>query len=226
MNDPISGNLWDGILNIIKSPTLSSVSLFVILYTTISTFLYFHQAHIISEVISESESRTAYFSFRDLTVNVLTVTLQLFITEKILRRWGLIFGLILVPIVAGIGFLGLGITQSIYVLFVLQVAYRALNFSVQKPIRETLFTSLRVSEKYRSKNFVDTTIYRGGDAAGGWIFSLLSSFLPLAAISFITVGLATLWGWTGYNAGRTSVRNTRTLKHEKNEKFILEKKCA
>ncbi len=57
-----------------------------------------------------------------------------------------------------------------------------------------LFTVVTAEEKYKSKNFIDTAVYRGGDMASGWAFHGLRGLgLDLAAIAGITVPLAALW---------------------------------
>ncbi|MEQ9302679.1 MAG: hypothetical protein RJQ14_02085, partial [Marinoscillum sp.] len=183
------------------------------------------QANIISEAFTVSEDRTSYFGFRDLLVNSSTLFLQFFITERILRKAGIIFSLILVPVVASFGFLSLGISQSIVVLLIVQVLYRSLNFSIQRPSREVLFTKVSVQEKYNAKNFIDTALYRGGDALSGWLFAGLSALASLQAISFLAIPLALVWVLTGLRSGR--LFNSMTFNLDKNElQDVITKKSA
>ncbi|MEQ6167088.1 MFS transporter [Ekhidna sp. MALMAid0563] len=212
---PIKGSIWEGLKLMIQSPYLKQIGLFVLLYTCISTFLYFEQAHIISVAFADSEDRTSYFGFRDLLVNSSTLFLQFFITERILRKAGIIFCLILVPIVALFGFLSLGISQSVVVLLIVQVLYRSLNFSIQRPSREVLFTKVSVQEKYNAKNFIDTALYRGGDALSGWLFAGLSSLASLQVISFLAIPIAVVWGIAGLRSGK--LFNSQTFNLDKKE---------
>ncbi len=196
-------NIWSGIKMMIQSPLLKQVGIFILLYTTISTFLYFEQAHIISQAFSSSNDRTFYFGTRDLMVNSLTLIFQFFLTGKIIRRWGITFCMMLVPIVAMIGFLGLGLSQSVYLLLTIQVVYRSLSYSIQRPAREVLFTSVSVDERYKSKNFIDTALYRGGDAISGWLFAGLASVISsLQIVALIAVPIALGWMLTGKNIGK------------------------
>ncbi len=223
--EPISGSIWEGLKLMIQSPYLIQIGLFVLLYTCVSTFLYFEQAHIVSEAFLVSEDRTSYFGFRDLLVNTSTLFLQFFITERILRKAGIIFCLILVPVVASFGFLSLGISHSVVVLLIVQVLYRSLNFSIQRPSREVLFTKVSVKEKYNAKNFIDTALYRGGDALSGWLFAGLSALASLQAISFLVIPLALVWALTGLRSGR--LFNSMTFNLDKNElQDVITKKSA
>ena len=44
-----------------------------------------------------------------------------------------------------------------------------------KAAREALFTVVPRSERYKAKNFIDTVVYRGGDALSGWVFGKLGA---------------------------------------------------
>lgn len=222
---PIKGSIWEGLKLMIRSPYLRQIGLFVLLYTCVSTFLYFEQAHIISEAFTVSEGRASYFGFRDLLVNSSTLLLQFFVTERILRKAGIIFCLILVPVVVSFGFLSLGISQSVVVLLIVQVLYRSLNFSIQRPSREVLFTKVSVQEKYNAKNFIDTALYRGGDALSGWLFAGLSALASLQAISFIAIPLAVTWALAGLRSGK--LFNTMRINLDKKElQDVVTKKSA
>ena len=71
---------------------------------------------------------------------------------------------------------------------------RAANFALSRPAREVLYTVVTPEQKYKAKNFIDTVIYRGGDAASGWAFAGLAGLgLELAAMALVAVPLAALW---------------------------------
>ena len=200
---PIKGNLWSGLKLIRESPLLRLICIYIILFTTVSTFLYFQQGHIVSNSIASSENRTSYFGLRDLLVNSFTLIIQFFLTEKIIKKWGLVVCLTALPIIACVGFFLLGTSPTIYVLLGFQIAYRSLNFSLQRPAREILFTLVGSEARYKSKNFIDTTVYRGGDAVSGWLFaglSLLIASIPL--ISFLAIPIAIVWMLSGVKIGK------------------------
>jgi len=222
----LNAGSWDGLRLILKSSFLKQISLFILLYTSISTILYFEQAHIVSNAFSSSADRTAFFGTRDLLTNIITLILQFFLTERIIRKWGVVFCLILVPLVSVLSFLSLSLSQSMYLILGIQVAYRSLNFSVQRPTREILFTVVTAEERYKSKNFMDTAVYRGGDAMSGWLFAGLSSVVgSLQVVAFIAIPLALSWVVVGLKTGRLFNRKNSTVYEIKNE-IIITKKSA
>jgi AAA family ATP:ADP antiporter len=90
---------------------------------------------------------------------------------------------------------------TLYVLFT--IVRRVGEYAITKPAREVLFTVVNREEKYKAKNFIDTAVARGGDAATGWIVSgvkaLGASFM---LISWLLVPLACLWAWLGWSLAR------------------------
>ena len=47
-------------------------------------------------------------------------------------------------------------------------------FAFAKPAREILYTVVSPEERYKPKTILDTVVYRGGDVAVGWFYSMLS----------------------------------------------------
>jgi AAA family ATP:ADP antiporter len=194
----VGGGVLDGIKLVAGSPYLLGICLYVVFYSTLSTFLYFQQQTIVKATIASSEERTALFASLDLIVNFGTFVLQLVLFSRFLQRFGLAAGLILVPVFSVAGFLALGFVPTLAVLIVFGVLRRIGEFTISKPARETLFNALFADEKYKAKNFMDTAVYRAGDMASGWIFTgLQQAGIALAGISFLSVPLSAVWAGTG-----------------------------
>lgn len=199
---PMGGNPFAGIKLVATSHYLMGICLLMLLYTTLSTFLYLQQAEIIKMNISDPSQRTAIFAGMDFAVNILTVLTQVFVTGKIVNYFGLGKTLMIIPIGLAIGLLILGLSPILSVLIVVQVLRRAGNYAIMKPAREMLYVSLGKEEKYKAKNFIDTTIYRGGDAVSAWFFGGLRAIgVGLAGIAFIGVPLALVWAWVSFRLG-------------------------
>lgn len=208
----IGGSVIDGAVRVLRSPYLLAICLFVLLYTSLSTFLYFEQAHIVRAAFDDSERRTVLFAAIDLGVNTLTVLAQLFVTARLIDQLGLGVTLALVPVGLAVGFLMLAAHPVIAVLVAVQILRRAGNYAITRPGREILFTVLPRTDKYKSKNFIDTVVYRGGDALSAWAFAGLTGWgLGLAAIAYAAVPLALIWAALGLWLGRRqeALRETR-----------------
>ena len=172
-----------------------------------STFLYFQQAQIIKDSFDDPAERTRVFASIDFIVNALTILTQVFLTGRVVKYFGLPVTLVLLPLLVAIGFVAVGVAPILGVLVIFQIARRAGNYAINKPAREMLFTVVGREEKYKAKNFIDTVVYRGGDAVSGWVYAgFRAAGLSLSTIAFIAVPLAALWGIVGYRLGKQRER--------------------
>jgi len=108
---PVGGSVLSGIYHAIRSPYLMNISIYMLLFTILSTFLYFQQADIAKHSFTDRATRTAFFADVDLAVNILTLAIQLFLTGRILRKLGVALTLTLLPAVSAVGFLLLGMAR-------------------------------------------------------------------------------------------------------------------
>ena len=208
--NPLGGSVLAGIRLVFQSPYLLGIALLMLLFTTLATFLYFQQAQIIRDTFSDPSERTAVFASIDLAVNLLTVLIQLFFTGRLVRWLGLPWTLALVPLLLALGFMALAVAPVLAVLAVVQIIRRAGNYAIMRPSREMLYVVLGQEEKYKAKNFIDTTVYRGGDAISAWIYTGLRSLgLGLSGIAWIAVPLAGLWAFLAYRLGREQTRKAQ-----------------
>ncbi len=199
----LGGGALAGLRLIVGSPYLLGICLLILLYTTLSTFLYFQQAQIIRDSFSDPAKRTIVFAVMDFAANALTIAGQVFLTSRIVKAFGLGWTLALIPLLLGAGFLLLGLVPLLGVLIAVQIGRRAGNYAIMKPAREMLFVVLGQEEKYKAKNVIDTVIYRSGDVISAWAYTGLQALgLGLSAIAFIAVPVAGVWAWICYRLGR------------------------
>jgi len=87
------------------------------------------------------------------------------------------------------------------------IVRRAGEYAIAKPAREVLFTVVSREEKYKAKNFIDTAVSRGGDAATGRIVNGMKALgITAAEIAWLLVPVALSWGWVGWCLARQEKR--------------------
>jgi len=84
-HDVIGGSVWDGFRKVVSSPYLFGISVFLILYTVGSTFLYFEQADIVGRYYKDANARTEILAKLELAAQTLTIITQIFFTGRIIR---------------------------------------------------------------------------------------------------------------------------------------------
>ncbi|MCP4573003.1 MAG: MFS transporter [bacterium] len=185
-----------GITRTVRSPYLLGISGYIFLYTLLVTFLYFEQARIVAENVAGRDARAALLGSIDVWANALTLAAQLLLTGRLMTRLGSGPLLVLLPVVFVAGFAVLGWKSSLAALVIFQAVRRAANYALAKPARETLFTVVPREDRYKAKNFIDTFVYRGGDAVG----SLVSG--AVAAVTWLALPLTVVWGVLAVVLGR------------------------
>jgi AAA family ATP:ADP antiporter len=191
---PIGGGIVTGISHVIRSPYLLGICASMLLYAISSTLVYFQQVAITAQEFHDRAARTAFFAQIDVYVNLLTIGIQIFLTGRLLKWFGVGLTLAFLPLISTIGFIGMGLMPVLALLAVFQTIRRAGNFAVTRPAREVLFTVLSREDKYKAKSFIDTFVYRAGDQIGAWSYPLLTWFgLGLTGISFVAAPMAAIW---------------------------------
>jgi len=200
---PLGGNPFAGATAVFRSPYLLGIAFFVLLLATVTTFLYFEQAKLVAERFADKEEQTRVFGLIDTVVQTLAILSQLFITGRIAQRLGVGVLLVAVPMIVAAGFLWLALAPVFAVFVVVMVVRRAGEYAFVRPGREMLYTVVPAEQKYKAKNFIDTVVYRGGDALSGWVKRALDVLAehPAAAM-FIGAGVAVAWAVTGAALGR------------------------
>jgi len=206
----LGGGWLAGITMVLRSPYLAGIALWVALLSLAGTFLYFQQANIVAAASDDPAVRTRIFATIDLAIGILTLIVQFIVTGRLITRFGAGPAAALLPLVFCLGFLALWLTPMLWVVIAFQAAQRAANFAISNPARECLFTVLDRAEKYKAKNVIDIVVFRGGDAASGWLFAALrGAGLELGAISLATVPVTAAWLALALALGRAHERRTR-----------------
>ena len=187
---------WEGLRLVAGSRYLQLMGGYMLLYTITSTFLYLAQGHIVEHAFASRAARTVAFARLDLWTNLLTLAGQIFLTGRVLRRFRMASILLVLPILTLLGFGGLWALPTFGMLALVQVSRRGLHYAVDRPAREILYIPLGPEEKYKSKPFLDTFVYRAGDLLGVWA----PTALALVAIPAAPAAMALSAAWYGMAA--------------------------
>lgn len=169
----LSPGALEGLRQVFSSPYLLAASGYMLCYTVCSTFLYIKVGEVVSGAIADRGERTAFYANITLWTNILTLLTQVFLTGRIVRTVGVGVALTAVPLVTIAGFVVLGNAEALALpllgtVFAFSVARGWTNYAVSRPSREMLYSVVSRDEKYKAKPFIDTFVYRGGDALGAW----------------------------------------------------------
>ncbi|HEU4522557.1 MAG TPA: MFS transporter [Thermoanaerobaculia bacterium] len=203
---PIGGSILAGIRLAWQVISLRGIAFLIIFYTAVSGVLYIEQTAAVGRTFSDSGERTAFFATIDLTTNCLALIVQMVITRRVIQNFGLRVTLSAVPLLVTIGLLFAGAWRNAFILAIVQIVHRAGDFSLMRPGRETIYTTVDAESRYKAKNFIDTTVYRANDALVSWIINAIRA-AGVSSFFLFGVPAALLWLYTGYNVGRRHDRH-------------------
>ena len=176
--------------------------IYAFLWTCLATSLYFFSLEIINKYSTDVVEQRKIFSLADSIVTPISFFTQLFLTRFFLENnfFGIKFVLIAYGILFTIAFFAISgymanilLSSSGVILFIiLSAVMRPFEYAVNKPARESVYTTLEKSEKYKSTVFIDTFTNRFGDASGGLLFNaliVLGLSLSLAPIAIIPLAI-------------------------------------
>lgn len=192
----MGGSMLAGVTLILHSRYLMGLVLFMLLHTSAATLLYFEQGRIVAGSYADVASRTQFFAVVDLIVSALTLVFQLLLTAPLIRLIGIGGALVALPLATIVAFSAMALAPVPATVALAQGLRRAVEFAIVRPAREVLWTVVSREEKYKAKNVIETLVYRGGDAASGWLSAGLTALgAGFGLVAVMIVPFAGLWGW-------------------------------
>lgn len=178
---------------LLRSPLLACLACYLLLYTVTSTFAYLEQARLVQAAVASDAARTTLFARMDLWVNLASIVLQALATRWFLARAGVTATLLLLPALTLLGFVALALQPSLMLIVGFQVVRRTTDYFAARPARELCFVAAERDDKYAAKSFIDTFVYRGGDALGAGAFGLVGAVASVVALPLCALWLAVAW---------------------------------
>ena len=208
----IGGHAMDGLVAVSKSPYLLGIGGYIVMMAISNTMIYFTQANLVLNESDNFSEFIANFALFDVLAQTATLLTQMFVTTHLIRKLGVGFTLAVLPLVTTAGFAVLALWPTLGVMAIFQALHRATRYAVSRPARETLFSVVPESEKYKAKPIIDVFLYRGGDVAGAGIDGLFRTLgLSLTWLAAAIVPIAGAWGVLSFALGQTQGRKAGQL---------------
>lgn len=211
---PVGGGMFEGFSLLFKSRFLGNIGVWVFALSLFGTFLYFTQAYIVDSYTADERERTSIFSTIYFWVGILSLTMQLLGTGRIIKGIGVGPALAALPLIFMLGFGFLMFTSALVVVAGFQAAQRATNFGLSNVARESLWPVVSREEKFKAKNIVDGAVFRGADVINAFLFIGLAKLISIQpGLAGLSVVLAGGWLavslWLGREHGRRAAGQGR-----------------
>ena len=184
----VGGGSFDAIKNSLKVHEIRNIATYVWIWTALMTIQWITAINIVEEWSQNPEQRLRFFAIVEQVTSPLTLVVQLFLTNIIIKKFGIRNIMFLYGILFFFAYLAYGLVPSIISVGVVTVLLRIFEYGVNKPTRETIFTTFKKNDRYKSTVFIDTFITRFGDLSGSG-FIALGKLTSVAANSFPLIAI-------------------------------------
>ncbi len=128
-------------------------------------------------------------------VNLLSAGIQAFVVSRVLKRFGVRFALLVLPVVAIFGYLAMAWIPLLAVIRGVKLAENSIDYSLQNTTRNALYLPTSREAKYKAKQANDTFFVRFGDLLSAGLVFAGTTWLGFATrqFAFVNIGLIVLW---------------------------------
>lgn len=193
--EPQSKSLRESLGLIVSSPYLRSISSLIVLASLATCFAGWQFKAIAKAAYPDKNALTAFFGQFNFWAGVVCLVLQLAVTSRFLRRFGLGPALLVVPLTVFVSELGVLALGTLTTAILLKSSDAVVRYSLDKSSVELLFLPIPPEVKLQAKSAIDTVIWRLGDGLSGLALAIFTDRLHWSAqrVSAVNLVFAAAW---------------------------------
>jgi ATP/ADP translocase len=178
-----------------ESRHLRTLAALLCVAVIVEAFIDYEYKLVASHSIASKDHLTAFFGSVTFYIGVCSLVFQTLITNRILRRFGVGWAILFLPIGLLIAFVALAAHPVLWMAALLQLIDGTFSYSIHRSGMELLYLPIPPQTRNTVKGFIDTFVDRAGRAGGALILLLCTVALALSipSLSLIAAGLAGAW---------------------------------
>jgi AAA family ATP:ADP antiporter len=167
---------------LIKSRYLMLIAAVLLMVQLVSPMIEFQFMHIIEDRYTEREARTEALSFFFSLLSAFAITVNLLITPILLRRFGVLAGLLVQPVVMFFSTFGFMLNPGLWSASIMKISDRGLSYSINRASKELLYIPVDPDVMYQVKSWIDMFGYRTFKIFGALIIIALAQSAELMPV--------------------------------------------
>ena len=231
---PSSNGLRESLGTVFSSPYLRSIALLITLASLATCFAGWQFKAIAKAAYTNTNALTAFFGRFNFWAGIACLVLQLLLTSRFLRRFGLGPALLIVPLAVFSSEIAVLAFGTLGAAVLLKGGDSVVRYSLDKSSVELLYLPIPPDVKLQAKSAIDTLIWRVGDGLSGLTLAIFTDKLHWSPqrVSLVNLVFAGAWIASAIAARRRygdtllqSIRQRR-LDAEKQLAPVLDKSTA
>jgi ATP:ADP antiporter, AAA family len=208
--------LWSSLQLVRGSPYLRAIAALILISALTTTVAGWQFKAIAKAAVPNTDDLAMFFGTFNMIAGLMSLVLQLLLTARVLRTLGVGPALFIVPTAMMIGSAGVLVLGSIVAAAALKASDQVLRYSIDKATVELLYLPVSSAHTFKVKSFIDTVVYRFGDASGGLLVLLFAAGLGWSPSQLSVVGMVLVGAWmvVAFVARKQYVENLRESIHQ------------
>jgi ATP:ADP antiporter, AAA family len=227
-------NLRHSLKLVLASSYLRAIAAVICISSFVTTLTGWQFKAIAKHFLVNKDALAIFFGDFNFYAGILSLIVQLLLTTRCLRKFGIGPMLFVLPLAVLAGSTGLLVLGTLGAAVFLKANDQVLRYSLDKSTVELLYLPLPSAVKSHVKWFIDTVIWRMGDGLAGITVLIFATFLHVSAreISWLALILAGIWLVAVYVARRQYVAtleesiNRHRVDIEQGENLVLDRSTS
>jgi ATP:ADP antiporter, AAA family len=174
--------------------TVNTTGEYILGKTVVNVYAATHGAAAVGSMDEKAVIGEFYGNFFTI-VNLVSALIQAFLVSRILKYFGVRTGLLVLPVVALLGYGAMAFLPVLAFIRSVKIAENSLDYSLQSTTKNALYLPTSREAKYKAKQANDTFFVRFGDMLSAGLVFAGTTWLALAPQQFamVNAGLVVLW---------------------------------
>jgi AAA family ATP:ADP antiporter len=200
-------NLRDSLRLIAESSHLRVIAVLVFLSSAVATITAWQMKSVAQETYVSKDALAVFFGQFDGYVCLLALVAQLFLTGKVLQRFGIGVALAALPVSLFIGSSAVVLWGSLWAVCLVKGSDRLFRYSIDTSAQQLLYLPVASRVKLQVKSFIDTVVWRFGGGFAGLLLLIFATKLGFLAsqIGWLCLLFVVAWVITAIAARRQYV---------------------
>jgi AAA family ATP:ADP antiporter len=189
-----------------RSPYLLAIVSVVAIYEIVSTIVDYQFTKGVVHFVTDEAAQRQHFALVFAITNWTSMLVQLFLTSFVMRRFGLVVALMILPISIFSASGAFLVFPTLWIASLLNTADNGFSYSINQSAKEALYVPTTAQEKYQAKAFIDMFIQRFAKTLAVGVSltaaTLFTSFQAARILTLVLIPLLIAWAFAARYAGR------------------------
>ena len=193
-----------------KDPFVTGIAMIIALSGIVTVLVDYQFKMIASDTFPDEGKLVAFFGLFYAISGASSIIMQFFITGPILSRYGILFGLLMLPFFLVLGSVSFILFPVLFSATAAKYSDQTFKFTIFSSSMELLWLPVPADTRRTLKPQISGTIKSIAEGFGGITTFLLAKIVALQTLSFVSLGAILLWVLTSFRVKNGYIKQLET----------------